>query len=99
MDGLGRPRMPAYLAFFEAPPGQHFGHGPAPRNLCPRLQVFQPLAVRDCFFFLSAMVSDARNRRAVRGVSDRCPQQLGARKTNPYRYDRASMPAVSVETL
>jgi hypothetical protein len=63
--------MPAYLAFFEAPPGQHLGHGPAPRNLCPRLQVFQPLAVRACFFFLSAMVFKGRNRRAVRSVPDR----------------------------
>jgi hypothetical protein len=26
-------------------PGQHTGQGPSPRYLCPRLQVFQPLAL------------------------------------------------------
>jgi hypothetical protein len=30
-------------AFFLAPPGQQMGHAPAPRYLCPRLQVFQAL--------------------------------------------------------
>jgi len=28
-----------------APPGQQIGHGPGPRYLWPRVQVFQPLRV------------------------------------------------------
>lgn len=41
--------------FFLAPPGQQIGHGPEPRYLCPRLQVFQPLlvCVPVAFFFVA----------------------------------------------
>src|SRR5512139_1583224 len=31
-----------FLACFATLPGQQTGHGPGPRYLCPRLQVFQP---------------------------------------------------------
>jgi len=36
--------------------GQHIGQGPGPRNLCPRLQVFQPLFVADEDLDLAATI-------------------------------------------
>lgn len=43
--------IPDYFFF---PPGQQTGQAPAPRYLCPRLQVFQPLLdfVVAAFFFI-----------------------------------------------
>ena len=41
---------------FLAPTGQQIGHGPDPRYLCPRLQVFPPLLLfADIDFFFVAM--------------------------------------------
>lgn len=55
--------------------GQHFGQGPAPRNLWPRLQVFQPLLVVGRVFCLVVVISTYPRLFEGRGTFCRVPLQ------------------------
>jgi hypothetical protein len=73
-------------AFFLAPPGQQIGQTPAPRYLCPRLQVLQPLAVGlfAVLFPVAMLPSSAPGRYAV------AHHLKSQRSAEPGRFARAS---------